>query len=187
MGKTLVEMAAELVQAQCSSRNMATDEITSSLQATYNALHALQSGEEKGEVAAVAGTMKPEKSIQKHKITCLECGKEFQMISAKHLASHGLTGREYRKKWGFSLRQPLCAKVLSERRKKASKDRGLPANLIKFQEQRKKKSAAGGASGKGTATRKGKVAAKSAAPRKTVIRKRAAKPAASGTTGSESK
>lgn len=183
MAKTLVEMAAELVQAQCSSRNMATDEITASLQATFSALHALQSGEEKGEAAAPAGAMKPEKSIQKHKITCLECGKEFQMISAKHLESHSLTGREYRKKWGFSLRQPLCAKVLSERRKKASKDRGLPANLIKFQEQRKKKSAA--ASGKGAAPRKAK--AKSAAPRKTVIRKRAAKPAASAATTGESK
>ena len=84
--------------------------------------------------------MAPEKSIQKNKIVCLECGEEFKMLSPKHLRSHGLTGREYRKKWGFTLRQPLCAKALSERRKKAGKDRGLPENLRKSIAKRKKTS-----------------------------------------------
>ena len=60
------------------------------------------------------------------------------MLSPKHLKSHGLTGREYRAKYGFSLRQPLCAKSLSERRKKAGKERGLPENLKKAIANRKK-------------------------------------------------
>ena len=60
------------------------------------------------------------------------------MLSPKHLKSHGLTGREYRAKYGFSLRQPLCAKSLSERRKKAGKARGLPENLKKAIASRKK-------------------------------------------------
>jgi predicted transcriptional regulator len=60
------------------------------------------------------------------------------MLSPKHLKSHGLTGREYRAKHGFSLRQPLCAKSLSERRKKAGKARGLPENLKKAIANRKK-------------------------------------------------
>ncbi len=85
-----------------------------------------------------APVMSPEKSIQKNKIVCLECGQEFKMLSPKHLRSHGLTGREYRGKWGFPLRQPLCAKALSDRRKKAGKDRGLPENLRKSIAKRKK-------------------------------------------------
>lgn len=148
MGKSLVEMAVELVQSQCASKAMSTEEITQALQSTFNALQVLQAGESKlqagilgepsGSVAASGIT--PEKSIQKNKIVCLECGQEFKMLSPKHLRSHGLTGREYREKWGFPLRQPLCAKVLSDRRKKAGKERGLPENLRKSIAKRKKKS-----------------------------------------------
>ena len=146
MGKSLVEMAAELVQSQCASKAMNTEEMTQALQATFNALQALQAGEAKIQAGISEGTagvvvipgMTPEKSIQKNKIVCLECGQEFKMLSPKHLRSHGLTGREYREKWGFSLRQPLCAKALSERRKKAGKDRGLPDNLRKAIAKRKK-------------------------------------------------
>jgi len=147
MGKSLVEMAADLVQSQCAAKAMNTEEITMALQSTFNALQALQvlqageakqqAGTSEGIAVAVPG-MTPGKSIQKNKIICLECGQEFKMLSPKHLRSHDLTGRDYRRKWGFSLRQPLCAKALSERRKKAGKDRGLPENLRKSIAKRKK-------------------------------------------------
>lgn len=148
MAKTLVEMAAEIVQSQCSSQNMNTDEVTAALQTTYKALQVLQTNETQvaqgaitpeGLLATDAPKVSPEKSIQKNKIICLECGQEFKMLSPKHLRSHDLTGRTYREKYGFSLRQPLCAKALSDRRKKAGKERGLPANLKKAIENRKKK------------------------------------------------
>jgi predicted transcriptional regulator len=146
MGKSLVEMAADLVQSQCVSKSMSTEEITIALQSTFNALQVLQAGEAKMQAGgseetaggAIAPSMSPEKSIQKNRIICLDCGQEFKMLSPKHLRSHGLTGREYREKWGFPLRQPLCAKALSERRKKAGKERGLPENLRKVIAKRKK-------------------------------------------------
>ena len=153
MGKTLVEMAAEIVQAQCASKGMATEEITFSLQSTFKALQVMQADESRlipgagpeglaaGAVPGVAAPgigIAPEKSIQKNKIVCLECGQEFKMLSPKHLKSHGLNGREYREKYGFSRRQPLCAKALSDRRKKAGKDRGLPENLKKAIAKRRK-------------------------------------------------
>ncbi|MEW6501986.1 MAG: MucR family transcriptional regulator [Thermodesulfobacteriota bacterium] len=154
MAKSLVEMAAELVQAQCASKSMTTDEIALSLQNTFNALQALQLDEAKGTAAeggAVQGpAMSADKSIQKNKIVCLECGQEFKMLSPKHLRSHGLTGKEYRKKHGFSMRQPLCAKSLSDRRKKAGKDRGLPQKLREAIAARKK----GGAAAKKAAKKK---------------------------------
>ncbi|ADH84986.1 MucR family transcriptional regulator [Desulfurivibrio alkaliphilus] len=179
MAKSLVEMAAELVQAQCSSTSLTAEEMAQSLQATYNVLHNLQQDESRG-VAADVGLAKPaltgspEKSIQKHKIVCLECGEEFKTLSSKHLQTHGLTGREYRQKWGLSLRQPLCARELTDRRKKLGKARGLPDNLRKSIAARSgktttkasagtKKATAG--AGKKTTTRKSKpsAAAKSAA------------------------
>ena len=137
MGKTLVEMAAEIVQSQCGTTGMTTDEISQALQSTFKVLQGMQNietqaGMEGAEtIEAQKAAVSPEKSILKNKIICLECGQEFKMLSPKHLKSHGLTGREYRSKYGFSLRQPLCAKALSDRRKKAGKQRGLPENLKK--------------------------------------------------------
>lgn len=160
MGKTLVEMAADIVQAQSASKSMSQEEISSALQNTYRTLMSLQVNEQSctGEDLAKESTapdITPEKSIQKNKIICLECGQEFKMLSPKHLASHDLNGREYRKKHGLKLRQPLCAKALSTARQKAGKDRGIPENLMKSIAAKKEKSAA-----------KTKVAAKKTSARK---------------------
>lgn len=148
MGKTLVEMAAEIIQSQCSSTGMTTEEITLSLHNTFKTLQELQSAElqstqeattDSGLKTTAGLALSPDKSLQKNKVVCLECGQEFKMLSPKHLKSHGLTSREYRVKYGFSLRQPLCAKSLSDKRKKAGKARGLPENLRKAIAQRKKR------------------------------------------------
>jgi predicted transcriptional regulator len=148
MGKTLVEMAADIIQSQCSSTSMTTEEIGLSLQNTFKTLQDLQSAEiqisqegipEPGLKTKSGLALSPEKSLQKNKVICLECGQEFKMLSPKHLKSHSLTSREYRVKHGFSLRQPLCAKSLSDKRKKAGKERGLPDNLRKAIAQRKKR------------------------------------------------
>jgi len=148
MGKTLVEMAADIIQSQCNSTSMTMDEIALSLQNTFKTLQGLQSAEIQASQEGIVDTeakqrsaisLAPEKSLQKNKVVCLECGQEFKMLSPKHLKSHGLTSREYRVKHGFSLRQPLCAKSLSDKRKKAGKERGLPDNLRKAIAQRKKR------------------------------------------------
>lgn len=146
MEKSLVEMAAELVQAQCMTRAMNTEEVAQALQSAFSVLQCLQAGEAlqagiPAEVAAGGGfapEISPAKSIQKNKIICLECGQEFRMLSSKHLRSHDLTGREYRVKWGLPLRQSLCAKSLTEKRSKAAKERGLPDALRKSIAGRKK-------------------------------------------------
>ncbi len=142
MSKSLVEMTAEIIQSQISSKEMSTEEIKGALQDTFQTLKSLQDqevvGPEETEEES-APVMDPKKSIQRNKVVCLECGQEFKMLSPKHLKSHGLTSKEYRKKYGFSARQPLCAKSLSERRSKSGKERGLPDNLRKAIEARTKK------------------------------------------------
>lgn len=135
MAKTLVEMTAEIIQSQISSKQMTTEELKIALNETFQTLKALQDSEASGVIEAeieVSGTVvDPKKSIQKNKIVCIECGQEFKMLSPKHLRSHGLDAKEYRKKYRFSARQPLCAKALSEKRSQSGKERGLPDNLRK--------------------------------------------------------
>jgi len=134
MGKSLVEMAAELVSTQINSTEMNTKEISQALNSTFQTLKNLQDAEISGQQVGDAQTkpaMDPAKSIQKNKIVCLECGESFKMLSPKHLRSHELTLKEYRAKYGFTARQPLCARALSEKRSKSGKKRGLPENLRK--------------------------------------------------------
>lgn len=143
MSKSLVEMTAEIVQSQINSTEMTNEEIKNALQETFQTLKSLQDAEASGlPVAQMESkpSMSPEKSIQKNKVICLECGQAFKMLSPKHLRSHDLTPKEYRKKHGFSMRQPLCAKSLSERRSKSGKKRGLPENLKKAIAARTKRS-----------------------------------------------
>ncbi|MGD9950672.1 MAG: MucR family transcriptional regulator [Desulfobulbus sp.] len=147
MTKTLVQMTAEIIQSQITSKQMSTDEIKAALNETFRTLQSLQNAETletadtDTEPSTDAPAIDPKKSIQKNKVICLECGQEFKMLSPKHLRSHGLTSKEYRKKYGFSARQPLCAKALSERRSHSGKERGIPENLRIAIEARKKKTA----------------------------------------------
>lgn len=146
--KSLTELASELVSAQMQNKVMTTEEITNTLQQVFKTLNQLKSAET-GEGGAGGGsslgdtddkpTTDPKRSILKNKIICLECGTEFKQLSSKHLSIHDLTPKEYRKKYGFPASQPLSCKSLTEKRKKAGKERGLPAALKKKQAAARKK------------------------------------------------
>ncbi len=144
MSKTLVEMAAEIVQAQGNSKTMSIEELQESLKETFvtlKNLKAMETGEQVPDSDPNKPAITPERSILKNKIICLECGEEFKSLSFKHLETHGLTRRDYKIKYGFSLRQPLCAKSITEKRKKAGKKRGIPEALKKSIAARKKAAA----------------------------------------------
>jgi len=79
----------------------------------------------------------PENSIQNDKIICLECGAEMKWLTQKHLVVHGISSKEYRKKYGFSMQTPLAAKSLTKDWSKAAKKRGLPENLRRAMDARR--------------------------------------------------
>ncbi|MGV8073077.1 MAG: MucR family transcriptional regulator [Syntrophobacteraceae bacterium] len=150
MTRKLLEVAADIVQAQVATSTMSSEEIVSSLKNVFNALQAMQKSEtertlveglkpsDEDYAAEEAHAVDPKASIQDDRIVCLECGAEMKQLTAKHLGSHELSPREYKQKWGFPLKQPLSAKSLTKARSRAAKKRGLPENLKKFQEGRKK-------------------------------------------------
>lgn len=138
MAKTLTEMAAEIVAAQASHAVMASDDMVGALKKTFEALKNIKTIEEGGPEAE-APPVDPKKSIQRNYIINLEDGKKYKQLTARTLAKFGLTPAEYRKKWGFSPRQPLAAKSLSAKRRKTAKALGLGEKL---QLARKAKAAA---------------------------------------------
>ena len=140
MGKTLVEMTADIVRAQSKTARMLPTELVNFIDKTYKSLKNLAvsvslTEETPGtEISPPAIDLKT--SIQKNKVICLECGKEFKVLSRSHLSGHALTAREYKQKYGFSLGQPLTAKSLSAARSKIAIDKGLGQKMAKA---RKKK------------------------------------------------
>ncbi len=152
MQKKLIEIASEIVQAQVSRNRMSTADIAFSLRQVFGTLQELQKAETAGTGAefalSAAGAAReglpeerpallPENSIRNDKVICLECGAEMRQLTSKHLVAHGMNQKEYRKKYGFSMRTPLAAKSLIRARSKAAKKRGLPEKLQKFIEARR--------------------------------------------------
>lgn len=169
MGKSLTEMASEIVAAQASHAVMAADEMVAALKKTFDALKNIKTIEEGGPEAD-APPVDPRKSIQRNYIINLEDGKKYKQLTTRTLAKYGLTPAEYRKKWGFSARQPLAAKALSAKRRKTAKALGLGERL---QEARKAKAAAA-AKAKAKAATAAKAKAKPKKKRKAARKKKKA-------------
>jgi predicted transcriptional regulator len=191
MTRKLYEIAADILEAQASMIEMSPESLEQTLSTVFVTLQKMKIAEDSGfmlEVMKPAGepveeipqAIDPKDSIQEDKVICLECGTEMRQLTVKHLSFHGLNVREYKKKYGFPLKQSLSAKALSKARSKAAKKRGLPEKLLRFQAQRKQDkmeaammektatSEAPGAKAKTKAPAKAKALAKTNAPTKRV-------------------
>jgi predicted transcriptional regulator len=110
MTKSLVEMASEIVAAQARQAPMSHEDISAGVKKVFAILQQLQAleagmlGAREGEAA---GKLTPQDSIQRNRVICLECHKEFKLLSNRHLALHGINSREYKLKYGLPLRQAL--------------------------------------------------------------------------------
>lgn len=140
MTKSLVEMASEIVAAQASQAAMSPEDISDGVRKVFAVLQQLQALE----VSASSpqdpegwANMAPEDSIQRNRVICLECHKEFKLLSNRHLTLHGMTSREYKVKYGLPLRQALSAKSLTLTRRKIAKAKGLGAKLVAHRRKRK--------------------------------------------------
>ena len=142
MPKSLVEMASEIVTAQAGHMPMSPEDISEGVKKIFAVLRDLQdleAGMVNGSVAEGGSSRKmhPQESIQRNRVICLECHKDFKLLSNRHLALHGLTSRAYKLKYGLPLRQALSAKSLTLARRKIAKEKGLGAKLLAHQRSKK--------------------------------------------------
>jgi predicted transcriptional regulator len=140
MPKSLVEMASDIITAQASNAPMSPEDISTGVKMIFEALLRLQATEAgmpgSGEAEGPA-KMNPQDSIQRNRVTCLECNKHFKLLSNRHLALHGMTSRDYKLKYGLPLRQALSAKSLTLARRKIAKEKGLGAKLVAHRKRKK--------------------------------------------------
>jgi predicted transcriptional regulator len=141
MPKSLVEMASEIIAAQASHTSMSPEDISEGVRKVFDVLQSLQALEEgmgSGDEGEGAMVLKPLDSIQRNRVICLECHKDFKLLSNRHLALHGLTSRDYKLKYGLPLRQPLSAKSLTQARRRIAREKGLGAKLVAYRRRQKK-------------------------------------------------
>lgn len=140
MSKSLVEMASEIIAAQARHAPMSHEEISAGVKKIFVILQQLQvleasmPGANEGEAI---GKLTPQDSIQRHRVICLECHKEFKLLSNRHLALHGMNSREYKLKYGLPMRQALSAKSLTLARRKIAREKGLGEKLVAHRRKRK--------------------------------------------------
>ena len=54
----------------------------------------------------------PRRAIAEHEILCLVCGVAFRHLTNTHLAGHGLTPMEYKRRFGYNVGRPLMCRAL---------------------------------------------------------------------------
>lgn len=122
--ESYIKEALEIVKAQASVRVMTDEEITDMVSRLAAGIKSISEGD-----GAVKGAqepfMDPKKAIKEKTITCLESGKQFKVLTKKHLAKYGLTPDEYREKWGYKKGTPLVCKALQRERRKKMKEMRL--------------------------------------------------------------
>ena len=140
MPKSLVEMASEIIAAQASHTSMSPEDISEGVRQVFQVLQRLQATEEgmaNGHEGEGTMVLKPLDSIQRNRVICLECHKDFKLLSNRHLALHSLTSRDYKLKYGLPLRQPLSAKSLTQARRRIAREKGLGAKLVAYRRRQK--------------------------------------------------
>lgn len=135
--RNLLEMTSEILRAQASHAAMSADEMTDAIRKVYKALKWVQAQEEKAARAEETPALSGVDSIQRTKVICLECGKAFRQLSAKHLKMHNLTPKDYKQKHAIPMRQSLSARTLSAKRRRIAKEKGLGERLAQAKKKKK--------------------------------------------------
>ena len=132
MPSDVLKLTTEIVISHVSMTELTPEQLVNEIKAVYNILASLDGGgilEEpvSGEAGVVTKPSIPLKDIVKTKyVVCLECGKKMRTLKAHIRKTHGLTAKEYFKRYALDPKKyPLVCKEYSEQRSKMAKDRGF--------------------------------------------------------------
>ena len=117
--------ALEIAKAQASVRVMKEEEITAFVQKVAQGIRVVAETEQPVELNSEEMALEGRKSVKEKSVTCLECGKNFKVLTKRHLATHGISADDYRQKWGLKKGTALVSKALQRERRKKMNDMKL--------------------------------------------------------------
>ncbi|MCR5562728.1 MAG: MucR family transcriptional regulator [Desulfovibrio sp.] len=118
-----MKQAIEIAKAQAAVRPMTSEQFMAFAKEIADGLRDTTSGAVhiKSAEAKSLSAIEAKKSIKEKSVTCLVCGKSFKVLGKRHLATHGLSPKEYREKFGLRKRAPLICKSLARERREMMK------------------------------------------------------------------
>lgn len=117
--------ALEIAKAQASVRVMKEEEIAAFVHKVAQGIRAVAESEQPVEQNREEMALEGRKSVKERSVTCLECGKNFKVLTKRHLAIHGMSTDNYREKWGLKKGTALVSKALQRERRKKMNDMKL--------------------------------------------------------------
>ena len=117
--------ALEIAKAQASVRVMKEEEIAAFVHKVAQGIRAVAESEQPVEQNREEMALEGRKSVKERSVTCLECGKNFKVLTKRHLAIHGMSTDNYREKWGLNNGTALVSKALQRERRKKMNDMKL--------------------------------------------------------------
>ena len=117
--------ALEIAKAQASVRVMKEEEIAAFVHKVAQGIRAVAESEQPVEQNREEMALEGRKSVKERSVTCLECGKNFKVLTKRHLAPHGMSTDNYREKWGLKKGTALVSKALQRERRKKMNDMKL--------------------------------------------------------------
>ena len=124
MTPSCLDMTKELTIAVIHVSSLQLDGMQDFMRDLHMLLLQLQAQENAIAAGVLSDTQAPagvpmdwKKSINRHAITCMECGRTFRQLPNRHFRLHGLDSRSYRDKYGIPRSQSLAARETTARRK----------------------------------------------------------------------
>ena len=122
---TLIELAAGIVESYVSNNQMQPDQVPVFLANIHAGLLALHSGAAEATATRPEPPVKPQNSVRKNDVVCLECGQTFKTLKRHLRTDHDMDDRDYKARWDLPANLSLVAKDYSAKRSQMAKKLGL--------------------------------------------------------------
>lgn len=123
-GSANQQLTTEIVAAYVRRNPVATDQLASLISTIHQALVGL-SGPAGAAETPRTPAVSVRRSVHRDYVVCLDCGWKGQMLKRHLTAAHGLTAREYLRRWNLPREHALTAPAYSERRSGLAKQIGF--------------------------------------------------------------
>jgi predicted transcriptional regulator len=154
----MTALVSEIVAAYVAGNTLASSELPALIRQVHEAVSGLSGTQQAAPEPAQRPAVAIKRSVSDDAVTCLECGVRHKMLRRHLMASHNLTPREYRMKWGLGADYPLIAPNYSAQRSELATKIGRGKRTRSPGPARRR--------GRPAATAQGSVAASASVPRR---------------------
>src|SRR5215469_12788913 len=116
-------LTAKIVVSYVRHHRLVPDQLADLITSVHRAIGQLGQPPEPDEVLTPAVSVRL--SVRRDYVICLDCGHRAKTLRRHVATRHGLSGDEYRQRWGLRSNYPLTAPAYSERRAALAKALGL--------------------------------------------------------------